>query len=296
MEFICNICGGTNRPAKPMDRESASCASCGSNVRLRSLMYVLSMELFGTQVPVPDFPSVKSLRGLGMTDFSQYASRLAEKFDYRNTFYDREPRFDLSNPPREELGKYDFLISSEVFEHVLPPAESALRNAFDLLKPNGVLMLSVPYSVEPSMKEHYPDLHEFGFAQVGDEIVLVNRTRSGEMQVFEKPVFHQSGAGEALEMREFNESDLKRMLAAAGFREVKIYAENYAPFGIVQPESWSLPIAARKGHFALPGDSTREVMREVMEQWRDQRRNIHEQARRLDRSLWFRIGRKLGFL
>jgi SAM-dependent methyltransferase len=205
---------------------------------------------------------------------------------------DREPRVDISNPPREELGKYDFLISSEIFEHVLPPAESAFRNAFELLKPNGVLILSVPYSVEPSMKEHYPDLHQFGLAQVGDQVVLVNRTRGGEMQVFEKLVFHRSGQGEALEMREFNEGDLKRMLAEAGFRETRIYAENYAPFGIVCPESWSLPIAAHKGQFALSIDSTREVMKE----WSELRGNIHAQARRLDRSLWFRIGRKLGFL
>jgi SAM-dependent methyltransferase len=292
MEFVCNICGGVNRPAKPLDRESASCASCGSNVRLRSLMYVLSMELFGTELPVPDFPRVKSLHGLGMTDFSQYASRLAEKFDYKNTFYDREPRFDIGNPPHEQLGTLDFLISSEVFEHVLPPAESAFRNAFELLKPNGMLILSVPYSVEPSMTEHYPDLHQFGFAQIGDEVVLVNRTRGGQMQVFEKPVFHRSGAGEALEMREFNESDLKRMLAAAGFTEIKIYAESYAPFGIAQSESWSLPIAARKGQFVLSADSAREIM----EQWRDQRGNIHAEARRLDRSPWFRVGRKLGLL
>ena len=129
-------------------------------------------------------------------------------------------------------------------------------------------------------------------AQVGDEIVLVNRTRDGKMQVFEKPIFHRSGAGEALEMREFNERDLKRMLAAAGFTEIKIYGESYAPFGIVQSEPWSLPIAARKGQFALSLDSTREIM----EQWRDQRQNIHADARRLDRALWFRVGRKLGLL
>jgi hypothetical protein len=122
--------------------------------------------------------------------------------------------------------------------------------------------------------------------------VLVHRTRDGRTQVLEKLVFHGSGPGEALEMREFNETGLKRMLAEAGFRETRIYAENYAPFGIVCPESWSLPIAARKGRFAL----TIEATCEVMKQWRDVRQNVHSEARRLDRSLWFRIGRKLGFL
>ena len=90
-------------------------------------MGALSTELFGIPLGLRDFPRVKSLRGLGTSDSSQYAKRLTEVFDYRNTFYDREPRFDLGIPS-EESNTYDFLLSSDVLEHVAPPIEQAFRN------------------------------------------------------------------------------------------------------------------------------------------------------------------------
>lgn len=293
IEFTCNACGGRNRRVETaLDREQPSCSSCGSNVRTRGLLQALSMELFGLNVPLPDFPRVKSLRGLGTSDPRQYADLLSEKFDYRNTFFHREPKFDIGNLPEAEFGKYDFLISSEVLEHVAPPVEAAFQNAFRLLKPSGVFVLTAPYSIESSTVEHFPDLHQFGIAQVGDRAVLVNRTRSGELQVFENLVFHVAWGGAALEMREFSESDLKAMLAAAGFREVRLYSEDYPPFGIVRSESWSLPIAARKGEFAFSA----EAAGEVVEQWRDLKQKFDAEMKHLGKSYWFRLGRKLGWL
>jgi len=101
-EFVCNICGGKNSySGEPFDRETPGCGSCGSNLRTRALIGALSTELFGIQLTLADFPRVKSWRGLGTSDSPQYAKRLAEVFDYRNTFYDREPRFDLGNSIRK---------------------------------------------------------------------------------------------------------------------------------------------------------------------------------------------------
>ena len=129
IEFICNICNTSNRcAAQELAGEKPSCSKCGSSVRTRGLLQVLSMELFGMNLALPDFPRVKSLRGFGTSDQNEYAVRLAEKLDYRNTFYDREPRFDIANPPEEEFGKYDFIVSSEVFEHVPPPAEACFES------------------------------------------------------------------------------------------------------------------------------------------------------------------------
>jgi SAM-dependent methyltransferase len=217
-DFTCNVCGRSNAlPVGPFDRERSSCVSCGSNVRARGLIQALSLSLFGVNLALPDFPRIKSLRGIGMTDPNQYALTLAEKFDYRNTFFDREPRFDIMHPPEEWAGQYDFVISSEIFEHVTPPALGAFRHARRLLKESGVLVFTTPYSVESSTLEHYPELHEFGFAQVGERMVLVNRTRTGQIEVFENPVFHSSWKGGALEVREFSEGDLRKMLADAGF-------------------------------------------------------------------------------
>ena len=292
-EFICNLCGKSNRcSAAALDREESSCSGCGSNVRTRGLMQVLSMELFGVNLALPHFPRVKSLRGLGTSDSSQYANLLAEKFDYRNTFFHRPPYFDIANPPEEEFGRYDFLISSEVFEHVVPPAEVPFRNAFRLLKPGGVLVATVPYSLESTMSEHFPDLHQFGFAQLGGDLVLVNRTRAGEVQVFEHPVFHISWGGASLEMREFCQADLKNLFVEAGFDDLRVHAEDYAPFGILRAESWSLPIAARKGEFVFSRDATRDVI----EEWRDLNLKFHSEMRRLDRAFWFHLGRKLKLL
>jgi hypothetical protein len=221
-EFVCNICGTPNR-GDPMDfdRESSNCSSCGSNVRVRALIRVLSVELFGIALALPEFPRIKSLRGIGMTDFGPYASCLAQKFDYKNTFYDRAPKLDIIDPPRDEFGKYDFLISSEVFEHVAAPASVAFHNALQLLKTNGVLVLTVPYSLQSSMEEHFPDLYQFGLAHVGKSVVLVNRTQGGQLQVFENLVFHGPGPGKALEMRQFTENALKQMLAEVGFKQVR---------------------------------------------------------------------------
>lgn len=283
-QFVCNICGRKNSySGEPFEREKPSCSSCGSTLRTRALIGALSTELFGIPLSLRDFPRVKSLRGLGTSDSDQYAKRLAEVFDYRNTFFDRQPRFDFGNSA-EESNAYDFVLSSDVLEHVAPPVHDAFRNAYNMLKPNGVLVFTAPYRVDEP-EEHFPDLHEYGLAEVGDRFVLVNRTRAGETQVFENLSFHLSGTGKSLEMRVFSEKTLRDVLAAAGFRSVKIYSENYKPFGIVPAASWSLPIAARKGPFACNIDT----MRDVMEEWRNLRA-------RLARSIWVRIGGRLRIL
>ena len=265
IEFTCNLCGGANRQTiRELGREDASCESCGSTVRTRGLLRVLSMELFGTSLAVPDFPCMKSIRGLGTSDTAHYASLLAEKFDYRNTFHDRAPQLDIMHPPEEEFEKYDFVISSEVFEHVPPPVEAAFASIRRLLKPNGVLVFTVPYSIEDRTLEHYPDLHEYTVAPLGGSSVLLNRTPDGLLQVFDKLVFHL-GATPALEMRVFAERDLTTMLAGVGFAGVHVHGENYPAFGILYPERWSLPLAARRGVYALGAESAREIMEDLVD-------------------------------
>ena len=289
MEFTCNICGKRNRTAsRELGREEASCAECGSSVRMRGLLRALSNEIFGMSLTLPEFPRVKSLRGLGLSDSPQYADQLALKFDYRNTFHDREPILDLGDPPGLELGTYDFIVSSEVFEHVSPPASNAFENAFRLLKPAGVLVLTAPYSIGGDTKEHFTGLREFGLAQVGDRVLLVNRTARGEIEVHDNLVFHFGASGPALEMREFSESGLRNELTRAGFGEVRIYSDSFPAFGVVSSESWSLPIASRKGAFRF----SREATRDVIEQWARCQKNCREWAG----SLWVRLGSKLGFV
>src|SRR5437016_12482518 len=117
--FTCNICGAESpRPSGELERETRTCAGCGSGVRLRGLVALLSQELFGLQMTLPEFPVLKSIRAIGMTDPPALAGGLAEKFDYTNTFYHQAPRLDLTQPDERDLGRYDFILSSEVLEHV----------------------------------------------------------------------------------------------------------------------------------------------------------------------------------
>lgn len=220
------------------------------------------------------------MRGIGIGDSAVYAQRLEEKFDYHNTFFDRAPRLDIAHAPESEFGRYDFAISSEVFEHVAPPAEAAFQNVCRLLRPNGVFVFTVPYSLESSTLEHFPELHEYDIARLGERHVLVNRTREGKVQIYENPVFH-GGPGATLEMRVFSERGLREMLSGAGFREVCFHAGDCPEFGIVRQQQCSLPIAARKGEFALSVDAARELL----EQWNG-----------FMRSPWVRLGARLRLL
>jgi hypothetical protein len=82
-------------------------------------------------------------------------------------------------------------------------------------------------------------------------------------------------------MRRFSECGLKTMLLGAGFGEVRIYGEECPEFGIVREARHSLPIAARKGEFALGA----EAVGELMAQWHG-----------LMRSPWVRLGARLKLL
>jgi SAM-dependent methyltransferase len=254
--FTCNICGVTcNRPAGPPGREVPSCSACGSTVRLRSLVALLSREIFGVPLAIPDFPVLKGIRGFGMSDPPELAERLAEKFEYTNTFYHQEPRLDIADPSpehlREHTGRYDFILSSEVLEHVSPPVERAFVNLNRMLKPNGLLLLTVPYRLDGRTAEHFPELYEYSLASPGGRTVLVNRRRDGSLEVFENLSFH-GGDGSTLEMRVFTETSLKEIIATAGFTSVHIAAEDVPEFGVLHGETWSLPLVGRKGRFQPP--------------------------------------------
>ena len=143
VSFTCNICGTANT-LDEIPWEPPTCTGCRSNVRMRALIYLLSVELYGRVLPLPEFPKNKDIKGFGLSDDLLYAIPLAKKFDYANTFYDREPYFDMTASHPEQYGTYDFILSSDVFEHVAPPVERCFDEAFRLLKPNGFLCITVP--------------------------------------------------------------------------------------------------------------------------------------------------------
>ena len=229
-----------------LDRERPSCRKCGSTPRFRSIVSLLSRELFGKSMAIPDFPRKLDIAGVGFSDWNVLGDALATKLFYQNTFFHQEPRLDITQIDASVQGRFHFVISSEVFEHVLAPVSRAFTNVHRMLRPDGVLILTVPYRPGAGETlEHYPRLHKYQAVKSRGKIVIENTTANGDREIFENPVFH-GGPGEALEMRVFGEEALMRELSRAGFSDVEIMKDSDFEFGVYWKEPWSRPIVARK--------------------------------------------------
>ncbi len=247
IQFRCNVCGKMNYGLDPtaFGRENVSCGSCGSTVRMRAIVHLLSVGLFGRSMTLPSFPVRHDISGIGLSDWEGYAVPLSKDFHYRNTFYHKEPRLDITEIDYSQRGKYDFIISSDVLEHVIPPVSKAFQNTYALLKPGGILIFTVPFIQEGETIEHFPNLYRFEVQQGGDGHILVNHTREGNVERFSNLVFH-GGLGSTLEMRMFSRKGLLRELEAAGFYDITVFDSVHKEFGIFWPQPWSLPLIAKK--------------------------------------------------
>jgi SAM-dependent methyltransferase len=242
--FLCNVCGTRNDATlSSLDREARSCAGCGSNVRFRSVVRLVVRETLGADLVLPGLKPNKQIRGLGLSDDELYAPALARKLDYVNTYFDRKPRLDIADVEPSRYGQYDFIVSSDVFEHVVPPVSRAFENAWRMLKPGGKLIFTVPFNPDGDTVEHFPDLHDWRIDEHEGTRRLSNRRADGTISYYDRLVFH-GGEGATLEMRVFSQAGLLREFERAGFSRVRIAADAYLPFGIHWPESWSVPMVA----------------------------------------------------
>jgi SAM-dependent methyltransferase len=243
--FSCNICG---QPCQAwiaeLSRDGPSCKTCGSTARMRSIIHVLAVELFGKGLTLPEFPEGSTLTGIGIRDWQGYALPLAEKFNFKSIYSDKNPRCDILAIDSAFEGKVDFVLASDVLQLVPPPVSLVLEKVRRLLKPEGVFVFSAPYGKAPSTLEHFPDLHEYQILDTEGRFYLKNITKEGLVQTFDDLVFH-AGTATDLEMRIFGELSLINEIVRAGFNKVKIYKADDLTYGIYWPEDWSLPIAAR---------------------------------------------------
>jgi SAM-dependent methyltransferase len=231
-KFVCNVCGRkTSFPRQDMMRETPSCVYCGSCVRFRSIIHALSTELFGESLAIQDFPDRQDLVGVGMSDWDGYANRLEKKLSYVNTYYHKTPLLDITAVDPSLSNLYDFIIATEVFEHISQPISRAFENVHRLLKPGGLFIFSVPY-VEGETREHFPDLWKFAICKEKSSWVLLNETTDGRPQRFETLTFH-GGPGTTVEMRLFGKSSLAQNFTDASFKGIRIHDEEVDTFGIL---------------------------------------------------------------
>ncbi len=214
------------------------------------MIHVLSMELFGENLVLPEMDVNRNIMGIGMSDWPGYAVPLAEKFNYTNTYYHREPKLDITNSDIDPTlhGRLDFIISSDVFEHIAPPVSIAFKNMRKLLKPSGVVVFSVPYGKQDKTVEHFPELYDYRVIEKEGRHILENVTRDGVLQTFENLNFH-GGQGATLEMRWFSKSSLLEEFSRAGLGNVTIYDTPDFRHGIYS-KHWehrtNLPMSARR--------------------------------------------------
>ncbi len=244
--FVCNICGiHCQVPFSVMSRETTSCYGCGSTIRYRSVTNALLTGLNLSLMPLPSLPVRKSIVGIGMSDSDIYAKWLQRKFSFRNTYYHKEPLLNILNVNGYEESCADFIICSDVLEHVCPPVSLAFQNLFRLLKRRGVLVVTVPLVEDAHAKEHFPRLSEYHFEVRGDRKVLINRTANGSYEEFNELVFHD-GQGETLEMRVFSKDWVLNEMTRAGFSEIEVMDREHPEFGILWRDNRSVPILAWK--------------------------------------------------
>jgi SAM-dependent methyltransferase len=185
-------------------------------------------------------------------------------------------------PDETEFGKYDFVICSEVLEHVAPPVDRAFRTLAGLLKPSGVLILTIPFSLNTHTIEHFRTKGSLGLAELDGKTVAVGRSNDGSYEVFDNLVFH-GGHGSTLEMRLFSEAGLRTNLADCGLTNVRFESKGSEKFGVHFSGPCSLPIVAGRQSFSLDVAGIAELTEQLV-----------TAQRALKESRWLQLGRRLG--
>lgn len=215
VQFQCNICGAPNSvPRSMIDRETPSCRECGSTPRSRGLIDALTSRLYDKPTVLSTLSEQKGVKGLGFSDWDGYAELLASRFDYVNTYFRSDPVLDIAAPPAETDGNFDFVLASEVFDHVVGDVEQVFANVRAMLKSRGVLVFTVPYVLDGPTVEYEgasdPSSPTAGFTPA----------------------------------RQFSLESLLYVMDRAGFEDVQVHDEVRRDFGIWWTPRVSVPISA----------------------------------------------------
>ena len=235
MEFVCNICNAANTvDLALLHRELVVCSNCGSNARFRGIFHAVQKFIIGDADPKGDAERLKCLTGIGFSDSPVYANKLAAMFDYTNTFYHQTPRIDIMQRDSLPAAACDFIVCSDVFEHVVGDLDLAFANLRHALKPGGKLIFSAPYLEGEETIEHFQHLHAWKVCEVGGKFFLNNVRVDGTQETFTDLNFH-GGPGAVLEMRVFGENALIGHMRRAGFASVEVLEAKLFGIGYAWP-------------------------------------------------------------
>lgn len=194
-------------------------------------MDALSLALWGESRLATSLEP-KPLHGIGFSDPAIYARHLERLTDYRNSWFHQEPRHDITDLSSFDGETFDFVVCSEVLEHIEQPVQVAFDNLFRLLKPGGVLVTSVPL-IDGETIERFPRLRDRTVERAGGQWVLRGTdVDTGEDFSSTELVFH-GGPGSTLEMRLFGRRCFRQHLTQAGFTDVTEMIGHNPAFGIV---------------------------------------------------------------
>lgn len=155
--MICNICSsdkGFSNNHQGSLRENLVCKNCKSTSRDRAYIWSLGYALGEEDTPLSNWPEEKSIKLLETSGYRAHPQFLEKKFDYYNPKFADAPPGAWNDPKKYasvenlpyEKDFFDYVISSDVFEHVRRD-HIGFENIFNVLKPEGYFVLTVPLSL-----------------------------------------------------------------------------------------------------------------------------------------------------
>jgi SAM-dependent methyltransferase len=242
----CAVCGAAIAYEPPhIHREMPICGICGSVPRFCGIALAASRAIWGgPDRPLSERPRRGDIKAIGMSDDPRLAVPFAEKFDYTNTEFDREPRLDLCSAESCRQYSADLIVCSDVLEHTFDPPAVPLANLFTMLKPGGTLILSAPTTLRPATIEWYGGAESLAVEPHDGRFQVRWRNRRGTEYLDTQPVFH-AGPGAVLEMRLISHPELLATARAAGFAGGDMaFAPEWGYFWPFPPMSPPVPEAA----------------------------------------------------
>lgn len=193
------------------------------------------------QRPLVSVPPDWSLRGLFLSDSPDFFAFFSRKWDVSNVFYHKYPVLDLFSVPDAAKKSFNFVVCSDVLEHVGGSPLAALEGLRALLKPGGAAVVTVPIGDPVETVEHYPGMVDY---KVLDGPAVQWRDESGTVTVDNNPEMH-GGDGLVVAFRRFGKSEFENQVVAAGFTCIQEIG-SLPSLGI-----WALPEGQKSGVFLL---------------------------------------------